>query len=180
LWLAVCFASQGCAVESVSELNVSALRRALEDACAEATADVTGDVFAILSSIEPLDPALPQVYGSAACGGFVFDFDNPEQEPLHGAWVQASGPSGVDSDALGESRCPGRELEASYWGYKDRKWLKLAAAEESAVFEAGSELGPASCNLDALMMDQGSFEKLRIVARVTQESKTYPMHACVW
>jgi hypothetical protein len=178
--LALCFASAGCAAESPVQSVAAELRQSLEDECAESLPDVTGDVLAILSSTEPLNPAEPQVYGNAGCRGVIFEFDNHEEVPLHGAWVQASGLSQEDSDALGESRCVGRELQAEYWGYKDKQWTKLAAAEESAVFVADSEVGPAYCDLDALVLHEGAFEKLRIVARVTQESQTYPMHACVW
>ena len=180
-WLAVCVAAApGCAAESSAQVAVGELRQSLEDACAEASADVTGDVFAILSSTEPLDPAQPQGYGNAACGGVIFEFDNPDEEPLRGAWVQASGLSHEASDALSESRCRDRRLQADYWGYKDKEWTKLTAAEESAAFVADSELGEAYCDVDALMLHDGAFEKLRVVARVTQESQTYPMHACVW
>ena len=178
--LAIGFVSGGCTAETSEQAEVAKLSQALEDACADAPADVAGDVLAVLPSIAPLDPAEPQEYGNVACGGVVFEFDNPDQEPLHGAWVQASGSSGEDSDALSESRCPERALQADYWGYKDRTWTKLAAAEESGVFESDSELGSESCKLDALLLREGTFEKLRVVARITQDSQTYPMHACVW
>jgi hypothetical protein len=176
--LALSFASDGCA--DSTQTAVAELRQSLEDSCADAPVDVAGDVLAILSSIEPLDPAEPQAYGSVACGSVVFEFDNPEDEPLHGAWVQAGGPSLTDSDVLSETRCPGRALQADYWGYRDKTWTKLAAAEESAAFVADSELGSAYCKLDALLVQEGTFEKLRIAARVTQDSQTYPMHACLW
>jgi hypothetical protein len=176
LVLVSCLASVGCAAEATTHTDVKVLRQSLEDGCADARADLVGDVVSVLSSTDPLDPAEPQVYGSAACGGVVFEFANPDEEPLHGAWVQASGTSRSASDALSESRCPGRELQADYWGYKDKEWMKLAAAEASATFEADAQY----CNLDALIMQEGTFEKLRIVARVTQGSETYPMHACVW
>lgn len=176
---AVCVATAGCAAEA-SATEVAALRQALEDSCADAPAAVAGDVLAILSSVDPLDPTQPQLYGDAACGGVVFEFDNPELEPLHGAWVQASGLSRDDSDALSESRCPVRALQADYWGFKEKSWTKLAAADESGDFVADSEQGGAYCDLDALMVQEGTFEKLRIVARVTQDAETYPMLACVW
>jgi hypothetical protein len=178
--LGIGFASGGCSAEVSTQPEVAALSQSLEDACADAPAAVAGDVLAILSSIEALNPAEPQEYGSVACRGVVFEFENPDEEPLHGAWVQASGPSLTDSDALSERRCPERALQADYWGYKNKEWMKLAAAEESAVFVADAELGAANCELDALMLHEGTFEKLRIVARVTQESQTYPMIACVW
>lgn len=174
--LGVATVSGGCSAEVSAEAKRADLRQSLEDACAEAPADVMGDVVAILASTEPLDPAEPQEYGSAACGGVVFEFDNPDEEPLHGAWVQASGLSLEESDVLSESRCPERALQADYWGYKDKTWTKLAAAEESAAFVADD----GYCKLEALMLDEGTFEKLRIVARVTQDSETYPMHAIVW
>ncbi|HET8935189.1 MAG TPA: hypothetical protein VFN67_17190 [Polyangiales bacterium] len=170
----IAFASGGCSAEFSSPAEVAKLSRALEDGCADAPADVAGDVLSVLSSIDPLDPAEPQEYGGAACGGMVFEFDNPDEEPLHGAWVQASGATRDESDALSEGRCPERALQADYWGFKDRGWTKLAAAEETAVF-AGE-----SCELQALILQEGTFEKLRIIARVTQDSQTYPMHACVW
>lgn len=176
---AMCIASAGCAAEA-SATEVAALRQALEESCADAPGAVTGDVLAILSSIDPLDPAEPQRYGNAACGGVVFEFDNPDEEPLHGAWVQASGLSRGDSDALSESRCPERTLQADYWGFKDNTWTKLAAADLSAEFVPDAERGGAYCDLDALMLQEGSFEKLRVVARVAQASQTYPMRACVW
>ena len=179
-WLVMCFAIPGCAAESSEQGVVGQLRQSLEDACAAASADVTGDVFAILSSTDPLDPAQPQGYGNADCAGVIFEFDNPDEEPLRGAWVQAGGVSQDASDALTEDRCRERSLQADYWGYKDKEWTKLIAAEESATFVAGSELGEAYCDLEALMLHEGTFEKLRVVARVTQQSQTYPMHACVW
>jgi len=165
-----------CTAEVAAQREVAALTHSLEEACADAPADVAGDVLAILSSIEPLDPLEPQRYGSAACSGMVFEFDNPDEEPLHGAWVQASGQPRSDADALGELRCPDRTLQADYWGYKDKVWTKLAAAEASAVFVHDA----ASCQLDALILQEGTFEKLRVVARVMQDALTYPMHACVW
>ena len=168
--MVIAIASGGCS----AELEVTKLSRALEEGCADAPADVAGDVLAVLSSTDPLDPAEPQQYGNDACGGVVFEFDNPDEEPLHGAWVQASGATRDESDALSESRCPERTLQADYWGFKDRTWTKLMAAEETAVFSG------EDCKLDALLLQEGTFEKLRIVARVTQESQTYPMHACVW
>jgi len=178
--LVLCFTSQGCTGDAALQKEAAALRRSLEDGCAEAPADVVGDVLAVLSSTDPLDPAEPQAYGSAACGGVVFEFANPDEEPLRGAWVQAGGLSSSAADALGQERCLNRELQADYWGYKDKEWTKLSAAVASATFESESQLGPAYCSLDALMLQEGTFEKLRIVARVSQESETYPMHACVW
>lgn len=167
--------SVGCAAEPA--LVLGEVQQSLEEGCASAPADVTGDVFAILASTDPLDPSQPQSYGNAGCSGVVFEFDNPEGEPLRGAWVQASGSSHDASDALSEARCPDRALEAEYWGFQDNEWLKLTAAGESATFNADSE---ARCALDVLMLHEGTFEKLRVVARVTQEDETYPMHACVW
>lgn len=178
--VSACFASLGCAAEPEPPALVGELRQALEEGCVQAPADVTGDVFAILGSTDPLDPAQPQSYGSESCSGVVFELDNPDGEPLRGAWVQASGVSRDESDALSEARCPNRSLEAEYWGYKDNEWLKLTAAEESATFSADAEGGETHCALDALMLHEGTYEKLRIVARVTQEEQTYPMHACVW
>lgn len=177
---AIAVASGGCGADISALDEVGKLSRALEDGCAEAPADVVGDVLSVLSSTEALDAAEPQEYGSDACGGVVFEFDNPDEEPLHGAWVQASGAPGAEADVLSESRCPERVLQADYWGFKDRTWMKLAAAEETAVFIEASEPSSANCQLEALMLQEGSFEKLRIVARVTQDSQTYPMHACVW
>jgi hypothetical protein len=173
-------ASGACTGDLSTQAKVAALVRELEPACADAPADLVGDVLAIMSSSEPYDAAAPQAYGSAACSGMVFEFANPDEEPLHGAWVQASGTSLTESDVLSESRCPERVLQADYWGYKDKTWTKLGAAEESAVFMPDAESGAATCWLDALLLHEGTFEKLRIVARVTQESLTYPMHACVW
>lgn len=169
-----------CTAEVSAPAKVAALTRSLEDACADVPADLVGDVLAIMSSTEPLDPAEPQAYGGTSCGGFVFEFLNPDEEPLHGAWVQASGQSRSASDALSESRCAARVLQADYWGYKDKAWTKLAAAEASADTVPNADQGGGSCALDALMLHEGSFEKLRIVARVTQDAQTYPMHACLW
>jgi hypothetical protein len=175
--LALWSVSDGCAA---APADVAALRQSLDDACADAPASVAGDVLAILSSIDPLDAAEPQTYEPGACGGVVFEFDNPEEEPLHGAWVQASGASRAELDALSKSRCSQRVLQADYWGFKDKEWTKLAAADEAARSITDSAMGADYCQLDALMLHEGTFEKLRVVARVTQDSQTYPMHACVW
>lgn len=173
--LAVCFGTASCGVDA--EVEVLHQAQSLEEACADAPSDVTADVLAIVSSTEPLDPTEPQAYGSAACGGFIFEFDNPDDEPLHGAWVQA-GPLQLETDALGASRCPARELRADYWGFKDKEWMKLAAAESFAA--VGEDEEEAHCALDALIEQEGTFEKLRIVARATQDAQTYPMIACLW
>lgn len=172
----------GCARQESAGPAIAALDRSLEEACASEPADVAGDVLAILSSTEPLDPAEPQVYGNAACAGVIFEFDNPDGEPLHGAWIQASGESRTDADVLSEAHCPERALQADYWGYKDKAWTKLASAAESASFVPSAEAAAEGgyCHLDGLIMHEGAFEKLRIVARVTQDAQTYPMHACVW
>lgn len=170
--------SQGCATELAREVGASSA--ALELECESAPAHAVGDVVSILSSIEPLDASQPQDYGSNDCAGVVFEFDNPDGEPLRGAWIQASGESSDDTDVLSESRCPERVLEADYWGYKKRKWSKLASASVSASFERGRTSESGYCRLDALIEHPGTFEKLRIAARVTQRSETYPMYACVW
>jgi hypothetical protein len=170
----------GCASEELDTNNVGVWSGALELECASVPGDVSGDVSAILSSVEPLDPSQPQAYGSKHCAGVIFELDNPEAEPLRGAWVQASGESTSSSDVLSESQCPGRALEAEYWGFKDREWSKLAFASNTAVFEPGPDSQTGYCGLDAVIEYPGTFEKLRIVARVTQGSDTYPMYACVW
>jgi hypothetical protein len=179
-----CWLGAGCLADAPSGSGVSVVRSALEETCVDAPADFAGDVLAIFSSVEPLDPGAPQRYGNAACGGVVFEFDNPDEEPLHGAWVQASGAprTAGESDPLGEARCAERSLQADYWGYikKDKTWTKLTAAEASAVFIAESEGGSAYCSLDALLSAEGTYAKLRVVARVAQGSETYPMHALVW
>jgi hypothetical protein len=170
----------GCAREELDASNVGVWTSALELDCAAVPPDVTGDVSSILSSVEPLDPSQAQVYGSEHCAGVVFELDNPEDEPLRGAWIQASGESNSSSDVLSESQCPDRALEAEYWGFKDREWSKLAFASQTAVFEPGPDSQTGYCGLDAVIEYAGTFEKLRIVARVTQGSDTYPMYACVW
>jgi hypothetical protein len=153
---------------------------ALERTCADAPADTTGDVMAILGSVEPLDPSLPQTYGSPLCTGFIFELDNAEGEPLHGAWVQAGGASRSDEDVLSESHCSGRALEAEYWGYADREWFELAASSRVGRFAAGELPGTGDCKLEALLEHGETFEKLRIVARVSHAGETYPMYATLW
>jgi hypothetical protein len=170
----------GCASEELEPKHVGLWTGPLELECASVPADVTGDVISIMSSVEPLDPSQPQVYDSDPCTGVVFEFDNPEAEPMRGAWIQASGESTASSDVFSESTCPERTLEADYWGYKDREWSKLAFASRTGVFEAGPDSDTGYCGLDALIDQPGTFEKLRIVARVTQGLETYPMYACVW
>ncbi|HET6339680.1 MAG TPA: hypothetical protein VFG30_41000 [Polyangiales bacterium] len=170
----------GCAAGELDTSNVGVWSGALELECAAVPANVTGDVISILSSVEPVDPSQPQAYGSEHCAGVIFEFDNPEDEPLRGAWVQASGESMSSSDVFSESRCPERALEAEYWGYKDREWSLLAFASNTAGFEPGPDSQTGYCGLDALIESPGTFEKLRIVARVTQGSDTYPMYACLW
>jgi hypothetical protein len=160
--------------------DVAARARSLELECGSAPADFVGDFLSIPASIEPLDPARPQAYGSAGCAAFVFEFDNPEQEPLRGAWVQAGGESKADGDVLSEGECPSRTLEVDYWGYQDREWSILASARMSGRFESGEQAGTGYCKLDALIDLPNALEKLRVVARVAQESETYPMYACLW
>jgi hypothetical protein len=160
--------------------GVAARRRPLELECGSAPADFEGDFLSIASSTEPLDPARPQAYGSADCAAFVFEFDNPEQEQLRGAWVQAGGESNVDGDALSEGECPSRTLEVDYWGYQDREWSILASARLSGSFESGEEVGTGYCKLDALIDYPNTLEKLRVVARVADGSESYPMYACLW
>ena len=172
--------SSSCAIEERVSHSVGVRASPLELACATAAADALGDVTSILGSIEPLDPSQPQSYGSDECAGFIFEFDNPDVEPLRGAWIQASGESVVNPEALGESLCPERVLEADYWGYKDREWSKLASASTSASFEPGEIAGLGYCRLEGLIEEEGAFEKLRIVAHVTDGAETYPMYACVW
>jgi hypothetical protein len=169
-----------CAEVEVTAADPGLSLRALERTCADAPADVTGDVTAILGSIEPLDPSLAQNYGSALCTGFIFELDNPDAEPLHGAWVQAGGASLSDEDVLSESQCPGRALEAAYWGYANDEWMELAASSQVGRYDAGERPGTGHCKLEALLDHAETFEKLRIVARVSQEGETYPMYATLW
>lgn len=149
---------------------------ALELDCAAATANRTGDVTDVLSSVDAFDASQPQAYGSETCTGFVFELENSDEEPLLGAWVQASGQSSSSGDALSESRCAERVLETDYWGWKDRTWTKLTSAQQTASFDPAAD----NCDLETLIEYPGTFERLRIVARVTQGADTYPMHACVW
>lgn len=172
--------SSSCAIEEPISNSIGVRVNPLELACATAPADVLGDHTSILSSVEPLDPSQPQPYGSNDCAGFIFEFDNPDVESLRGAWIQASGESVVNPEALGESGCPERALEADYWGYKDREWSQLAAVSTIAGFEPGEVDGLGYCRLEGLIEAEGAFEKLRIVARVTDGVETYPMYACVW
>ncbi|HEV7803731.1 MAG TPA: hypothetical protein VGP15_21845 [Burkholderiales bacterium] len=165
-----------CASTAHDPDRVALRSGALELDCAAAAADMTGDVTAVLSSVAAFDASQPQAYGSENCGGFVFELDNAEEEPLHGAWVQASGKSSSSADLLSESHCSERLLETDYWGWKDREWVKLASASGAASFDPST----SNCDLETLIESPGTFEKLRIVARVTQGSHTYPMHACVW
>lgn len=172
--------SSSCASEERVASAVGVRANPLDLACADTPADVAGDVLSILQSSEPLDPSQPQSYGSDDCAGFVFEFDNPSEEPLLGAWVQASGESLVNPEVLGESTCANRTLEADYWGYKDREWSKLASSSETASFEPGELPGTGYCRLEALIEEEGTYEKLRIVARVTDGVETFPMYGCVW
>jgi hypothetical protein len=160
--------------------GVAARVRPLELGCGAAPPDFVGDFLAIPASIEPLDPARPQAYGSAECAAFVFEFDNPEKEQLRGAWVQAGGESKVDGDALSEGECSSRTLEVDYWGFQDREWSILASASMSGSFESGAQVTAGYCKLDALIDHPNTLEKLRVVARVARESETYPMYACLW
>jgi hypothetical protein len=169
-----------CASEQLVPSEVEVRASPLELGCAAVPADVFGDVTSVLASIEPLDPSQPQPYGSDACAGFVFEFDNPDEEPLRGAWVQASAWSGAGSTALSESQCSGRTVEADYWGYKDREWSKLTSASETARYERDESSATGYCRLEALIEHAGAFEKLRISARVSDGVETYPMYACVW
>ena len=172
--------SSSCTNEGRVMSTVGVRVSALEHTCATAPADVFGDVTSIPSSVEPLDPAQPQSYGSDSCAGFIFEFDNTDAEALRGAWIQASGESSASEDALGESQCPGRVLEADYWGYQAREWSLLASSSTTASFEPGELAGTGYCRLEAVIEHAGAFEKLRIVARVTKGSDSYPMYACVW
>jgi hypothetical protein len=149
---------------------------ALELGCAAAPADLTGDVTDVLSSLEAFDASQPQAYGSESCAGFIFELDNPDAEPLSGAWVQGSGQSSASDDVLSQRRCAERVLETDYWGWKDRKWTRLTSAAGTARFDPATN----HCDLEALIEYPGTFERLRIVARVAQRGDTYPMHACVW
>ena len=172
--------SSSCAIEEQVSNSIGLRVSPLELACATAPADVLGDFTSILSSIELVDPSQPQPYGSDECAGFIFEFDNPDVESLRGAWIQASGEAAVNPEVLGESRCPERALEADYWGFKDREWSQLAAVSTTASFEPGEIDGLGYCRLEGLIEDEGAFEKLRIVARVTDGAETYPMYACLW
>jgi hypothetical protein len=163
-------------VRSEVEVRVSPL----QVACATVPADVVGDVTSILASSEPVDPIRPEPYGSEQCAGVIFEFDNPDEESLHGAWIQASAGAGVIAHALSESECADRTVEADYWGYKDREWSRLGSATEAARFEPEEHSETGYCRLEALIEQAGSFEKLRIAARVTDGTDTYPMYACVW
>jgi hypothetical protein len=169
-----------CASDAPVTRVVGVRASPLELECATVAADVLGDVTSILASVEPLDPLQPQPYGSGNCSGFVFEFDNPDEEALRGAWIQASAGSGVTENALSESQCADRTVEADYWGYKDREWVEVASASEPARFEPDEVSGTGYCRLEALIEYAGSFEKLRISARVTDGAETYPMYACVW
>jgi hypothetical protein len=160
--------------------GVAARARALDLACGALPADFVGDFLSIPASIEPLDPARPQAYGSDECAAFVFEFDNPEKEQLRGAWVQAGGESRLDEGVLSEDECFGRTLEVDYWGYEDREWSILASARMSGSFESGEQSGTGYCKLDLLFDHPTALEKLRVVARVAQGSETYPMYACLW
>jgi hypothetical protein len=169
-----------CAAVELTEGEPGLSVRALELTCMDAPADVTGDVTAILGSIEPLDPSLPQTYGSPLCTGFIFELDNAEGEALHGAWVQAGGASVSDGDVLSESQCAARTLEADYWGYANDEWMELAASSQFGRFDAGELPDTGHCKLEALLDRAERFEKLRIVARVSQAGETYPMFATLW
>jgi hypothetical protein len=172
-WLALgAVFMSSCASEVLVSDEVGARASSLELECAAAPAGVTADIVSILSSIEPLDPSQPQAYETERCGGFIFEFDNPDEEALRGAWIQAGARSGV----LDERECRDRVLDADYWGFKDRAWSKLATSSSSAGFEPDTQ----DCRLEALIEHAGTFEKLRIVARVSDGSETYPMYACVW
>ena len=124
----VVLVSASCASDERALYALEAYAGALEPECGVVAADATGDVSAVLSSIEPLDPSQPQVYGSRTCGGFVFEYENPDRAPLRGAWIQAS----ASADLVDASRCHGRVLEAAYWGYEKREWIELGFASSAA------------------------------------------------
>lgn len=171
--------SWSCASEEAGR-EIALRSSPLELSCATALPDLATDVTSIPSSIEPFDPSRSQAYGSSECSGFIFEFDNPDGEALHGLWIQASGESSASSDALGESQCPERELEVDSWGYEKREWSKLASSSARASFEVGGTAGTGYCRLEALIDQPGAFERYRVVARVTDGSETYPMIACLW
>lgn len=175
----VILSSSSCASEEAAR-EIAARGEPLELACADTPPHVSGDSLAILSSIDPFDPSRPQVYGSDACGGFVFEFDNAFGEAFRGAWVHASGQSNASSDMFGESQCPERRLEVDYWGYEKRKWSKRASSSTSGSFEPGAIAGEGHCRIEAVFDEPSTLEKYRIVARVTDGSETYPMLACLW
>jgi hypothetical protein len=174
--------SSSCASEELAADVVRVRASPLEAECAQAPADMLGDFLTIFSSTDPLDPALPQAYGSDQCSGFIFEFDNPDTEELRGAWIQAGGESSGSSGVLASNQCAGRRLEAEYWGYKkkEKEWSKLTTSSATASFEPAADPGTGYCRLEGLIEHASTFEKLRIVARVTQGADTYPMYACLW
>lgn len=169
-----------CGSEALVAPEVGVRKSSLELDCATVPADATGDVISILPSIEPLDPSSPQTYGSERCAGVVFEFDNPDGEALRGAWIQAGGESSSSADVLSESRCPTRVLEADYWGSEGETWSRLASTASFGSFDLGLPESAGYCRLEGLIERAGAFEKLRVIARVSQGSQTYPMHASVW
>lgn len=167
-----------CVADGLVASDVGLTTSRLELACGPAPADVTGDVLAILPSIDPFDPDRPQPYGSDSCSGVVFEFANPDEEPLRGAWIHASWEFEASGGALGDSPCHERALEADYWGYEEQRWTKLASASTVGRLDEDSEA--AYCRVEAVIEHAATFKKLRVVARVSRGSETYPMHASLW
>lgn len=170
----------GCAAEPGQPAPIAAIASPLAFSCAEATVDLAGDFLDILSSTEPLDPRQPQAYGSELCSGFVFEFTNPDDEPLHGAYVHAGGASSRDGDELSQAECSNRRLEADFWGFSDRRWSRLATASAPGRFEPGTLPDTGYCKLEAQLDHSGSYETLRVIAAVTQDGRHYPMLALLW
>jgi hypothetical protein len=166
-------------------VRVDALEFTCLSVAADGSEDLMGPNGSHVTSIEPYVPSSAQTYGSLLCSGFVIDINNPNGRNATLAAIAAGGWVRTQQDyaVYGEPEtCAKMTLEADIWGYRNGLWDALGSDIISGKFEndvvSGEELLDG-CGLQYSVVGPGNYETYRLVGRVSNETRTYPLRGFV-
>lgn len=188
-----CVLFSGCmAAESADTWpDVAARVEPLEFTClsvaADGSADLRGANGTEVVSTTPYVPSNAQSYGSLFCSGFVIDINNPNGRSATFAAIAAGGwvrtPEAQAVFGTPES-CAAMTLEADIWGYRNGAWDPLGSDVISGEFENdvvtnNGEDVLDGCGMQYSVTRPGNYETYRLVGRVSNQTRTYPLRGFV-
>jgi hypothetical protein len=165
--------------------DVGVAAESLEFGCLLVAADRTAELGPShpngreINTIDPLKTSLGQSYGSLACSGFVSEFTNPNGYNVNEVFVAGAGWVKDTSDANvygNPTLCANLTLEADMYGYRNGVWDTLGSTVMQGDFRPKDDGEGITdrCHLSYVIVQPGNYETVRVVAKVSNATTTYP------